>query len=305
MVKSPQAKFVYEEQRLEPKSDHFTLVFAFSRAWCVWPIFDSLNKMQIPLDKCHLLIYCNQNNKILEDSLMQKLEIYKGVFASMRLYCSYRRGGQIIKGMVGTKWQDSKLVPILAMYMDLSKLIKTEVFINIEDDTICPPETVLKLLETMKEYDNKVFVTGIESSRDADRKKKVQLGIYFLKIKDGRIVEKCSLSPKRYNKVKIDACGHYCFATTKKIWDLGFKDNDVNPDYVKHFAIDVFHTLRLKELGIPIIADFSIRCAHIHPDPKGIMYWRPSKAVPMLDYWIEKYQKWAICIPVEKEIRFE
>jgi len=271
----------------------------------VWQIFDSLNKMEIPLDKCHLLIYCNQDNKILIDSLLQKMKTYEGVFASMRLYCSYREGGKCLKGMKNVGWEDTKLVPIMEMYMNYTKLIKTEVFINIEDDTYCPPETIIKLLETMEEYGNKAFVTGIESSRDSDPDKQVCLGVYWLKWKDDMIVEKCALSPKRYNKVRVHACGHYCFATTKEIWDLGFKDNVLYHEYVMHFAIDVHHTARLNNLGIPVIADFSIRCAHMHPDPKGVIFWRPSKAVPMLDYWIEKYNTWAICIPLKEEIKFE
>jgi hypothetical protein len=261
--------------------------------------------MKIPLDKCHLLIYDNTGNKLLEDALMQKFMIYKGVFASMRIYKSYRRGGTIIKGDKDKGWEDSKLPPIMEMYKDYSKLIKTEVFINIEDDTIAPPDTIMKLLDTMREYHNKVFVTGIEPSRSPDKLASVQLGIYYLKYVDGKIREKCSLSPKRYNKVSVDACGHYCFATTKEIWDFGFKGTPLYYEYVKQFAIDLHHTSKVKMSGIPVIADFSIRCAHIHPDPRGVIFWRPSKAVPMLDYWIEKYNQWAICIPLKKEIKFE
>ena len=305
MVQSQKGKFLYEEERIKPKSDHFTLVFAFSRAWCVYPIFNSLNKMKIPLDKCHLLVYDNSDNKLVEDALMQKFMLYKGVFASMRIYKSYRKGGKVLKTTRKARWEDTKLVPIMEMYKEYTKMIKTEVFINIEDDTICPPDTVMKLLETLEKYDYNAFVTGIECSRDADRAKLVQLGVYYLRWEGDKLVEKCSLSPKRYTKVRIDACGHYCFATTRKIWDLGFKGTKLHYSYIKHFAIDVFHTARLSRLGIPVIADFSIRCAHIHPDPHGTIFWRPSKAVPMLDVYLEKYGVWAICIPMEKEVKFK
>lgn len=296
-------KFLYKEYNRKIKKDHFTLVFAFSRLWCVDKIFQSLNSMKIPLDKCHLLIYDNSDKAPLKDYLLLKLKRYKKVFASMRYYKSYRKGATVLKGMKDYKWENTKLPPINKMYRDYKWIIKTDRFISIEDDTYCPPNTIMRLLSMLDKYNNKVFVTGIETSRCDDPLAKIVLGDYYIKEVDGKIVEKVSLDPKRKNSVEVDACGWYCFATTKKIWDMGFRGLKLHQDHIKHFATDIYHTYNLHKKGIPIIADFRIRCLHMHISPRGIIFFNPDNAFPSLDYYIEKYNVWGIFIPLKKEIR--
>jgi len=308
MLKKPKGKYIYKEYNKKVSKKDFTLVFCFSRSCFVRPIFESINKMMIPLKNCHLLIYDNSCNALLERMLLESIKIYKGVFASLRIYKSYREGTHVIIGMRNYKFKDTKLPPIQEMYEELPKHIETDLFINIEDDTLCPPNTVNDLLSTYfearKKYKRDVFVTGIESSRHYDENIIPQLAIYTIFEKDGKIIKKSSLSAARYNVVRVHACGHYCFITTKKIWSEGWAYPRKNIDHIKHFAMDVFHTYHLHKSGVPVIANFKVRCDHMQIDPRKIIMWKPSQTLPMLDYYIDEFKVWGYCIPVKKEIYF-
>ena len=307
MAQQRKGKFLYEERKHHVRPGDFTLVLGFSRVWCVEPIIESLCAMKIPLSRCHLLVYDNTDKGLLEQALMENFMLFKGVFASMRIYKSYRKGGSVIVGMKDYRWEDTKLVPVNAMYKDFKWIIETDVFINIEDDTYCPPNTVEQLLRDLERYKGRAFITGLETSRSADRDTVVLLGAYYIRGENGRIVQKCSLDPRCHPRstacVRVDACGWYCFATTKSVWLQGFKGHPVRAEYVHHFASDVFHTWNIHNAGIPVIADYKIRCFHMQPDPKGIIYWKVCQAVPHLDYYIKEHDVWAIMIPLKHEIR--
>jgi len=301
------ARYLYKEYNRKVERDHFTLVLCFSRPWCVSYIFKSLTEMRIPLDKCHLLIYDNTDNYLLQKALTQKIELLKGVFASLKYYKSYRRGGAVIIGMRHQTFAQSKLPSIQEMYKELTKHIRTELFINIEDDTYCKSDTIMKLLNgyaRLKERLGKdLFLSGIESSRSYDENVIPILAVYWIEEKDGRIVKKFSADPNRRTTIRIHACGHYCFITTKRIWDLGWKYPHDKTDHVKHFAMDVFHTYHLHKKGVPVYADFSIRTQHMHAAPGRIIFWKPSKSRPMLDIYLEEYGVWGHNIIVPKELR--
>ena len=77
----------------------FTLVLCFSRRWCVEPFFKAFDKLRIPVEDCHLLIYCNSDSALLERDLLFHAEKYRKVFKSLRLYQSYRRGRGTISNL--------------------------------------------------------------------------------------------------------------------------------------------------------------------------------------------------------------
>lgn len=278
-----------------PKDKHgFTLAIMFSRMWLLRSFFDAFNKLEIPMEDCHLLIVDNSDLAPLGKTLKNICEGYVGYFRSVRLYKTYREGGKCI---IGGKHQgicDTKLPPIILGYLDIARLTTTDVLINIEDDTLAPKHAIMKLLENFDNYGSNTFISGIESNRGDDMHLKTRLGVYWVRSDDKKLMERVSLSPKCKGIVEVDACGHFCFITTRELFHRGFINMYQFLNKSGHFAPDTYHTYNLKTQGVKILADFDIPCIHLHPTPMRILKWTPGKAVSTLDYYIKEWKHWAM-----------
>ena len=285
------------------KKNDFTLAVCFSRRWCITPFFEAFNKMKVPLDKCHLLIYCNKDSSLLINGLLTWAKIYMGAFKSVRLYCSYRRSVGTMKLKDTDSAHRGKLPFIYAMYMDIIKMVETKVMLIMEDDSTPPPNAVMRLLTHMKAHNNRVFVTGIETNRGPSENIKTRLGVHYIKREGNLILERISLDPDTKGVVPVDACGWYCCASTPAIWTAGFRGLDEYFYKIPRFALDMFHTNNIKNMNIPVIADFDVWCYHMEGRPDKILYWGKKQAVPMMDLWIPKYKVYAegIILPKGEE----
>jgi hypothetical protein len=281
----------------------FTLNFLFSRMQCVNPFFEALSQMRIPLDHCHLVIMDNTDKKPLGDMLTEISEDLKDRFYSLRLIKTYRQGSRSLRNKPQRKFKDTKLPFIYDAYNDLTDLITTKHFINIEDDTICPPHTIMRLLSHLNKYGDDIFVSGIETNRGPDTSLKVRLGVHYIHRVENLMLQRISLSPKCQGVKEVDATGHYCFLTSKKVWQEGFEGMPEYLNEIPHFALDMFHTNNIKRKGYPVLADFRIQCFHIHPSPEKIIYWSSKNAVCKMDYYIPQYKTWAQAIELNQEIK--
>ena len=283
------------------KKNDFTLILCFSRRWCIEPFFKAFNELKVPMDRCHLLVYCNKDSGLLIDQLRKRTEVYLEAFKSVRMYSSYRRSIGTMKLRDTDPAHRGKLPFIYAMYMDIIKMVETKVMIVMEDDSPPSPNAVMKLLMHMKAYNNRVFVTGIETNRGPHENIKTRLGVHYIKREGNRILERISLDPNTQGVVPVDACGWYCCASTPAIWAAGFKGLDEYFHKIPRFALDMFHTNNIKNMKIPVIADFSVWCNHMEPRTDKILYWGKKQAVKMMDLWIPEYKVYAegIVIPDE------
>ena len=293
-------RFLINTVKKVDKKKDFTLVLGFSRRWCIKPFFEAFNELKIPMDRCHLLVYCNKDSGILIDQLKKRTEVYLDAFKSVRMYCSYRRSIGTMKIKDTDPAHRGKLPFIYAMYTDVLKMVDTTVMVVMEDDSPPPPNAIMRLLMHMKAYNNKVFVTGIETNRGPHENIKTRLGVHYIKREGNRILERVSLDPNTKGVVPVDACGWYCCATTPKIWAAGFKGLDEYFANIPRFALDMFHTNNIKNMDIPVIADFEIWCYHMEPRTDKILYWGKKQAVPMMDIWIPEYNVYAEGIVLPK-----
>jgi hypothetical protein len=289
-----------KDAKVDPHND-FTLVLCFSRRWCCQPFFEAFNKLEIPLDRCHLLIFCNKDNPLLIRALEERAKLYAPAFKSVRLYCSYRRSLGTRKAREHTEEHRGKLPYIYAMYMDIIKMVETKVMLVMEDDSPPSSNAVMRLLGHMKAHKNRVFVTGIETNRGPYEDIKTRLGVHYIVRKKNKILERISLDPNTKGVVPVDACGWYCCASTPKIWLDGFKGLDEYFHKIPRFALDMFHTNNIKRQGIPVIADFDIWSYHLEPRPDKIIFWGKKQAVIMADYWIDKYKVYSQGIILSRE----
>jgi len=271
----------------------FTLSVLFSRQWLIKPFFKAFRKLEVPLDHCHLLFLDNTDKAPLGYVLKKYCEDFIGYFKSVRLYKTYREGGRVIMGGKHNKVYESKLPSIILGYLDIAKLTNTEILINIEDDTLVPPHAIMQLLKDREIFGKNSFISGVESNRGDDISIPTRLGVYWVRCKDNKLLERVSASPRYKGCVSVDACGHFCFITSTKLFRRGFKNMYSFLNKSTHFAPDTYHTYNLKTKGVKIIADFGIKCIHIHPTPRRILRWSTRKAISTLDYYIPEWDHWA------------
>ena len=281
----------------------FTLSILFSQLWVLKAFFDNFRNLVVPMDDCHLLIVDNSDLVPLGNALKSICENFIGYFKSVRLYKTYRRGGICIKGGIHNRVCDTKLPPIILGYLDIARLTNTKILINMEDDTLIPQNGIIKLLEDYEKFGPKAFITGIESNRGDDIDQKTRLGLYYIKTNHNKFIERISLSPKCKGIVDIDASGHFFFITTKELFRTGFINMYQFLNKSGHMAPDTYHTYNLKSMGVRILADFDVRCLHLHPTPLRILKWDPSKAVSTLDYYIKEWDHWAMPTGLNVDIK--
>lgn len=301
-LRDPRAKYLINTTKGKDMKKGFTLVFLFSKQYCVHPFFVALSKMQIPLDDCHLLIYDNTDKATLGEMLHEIAEDLIDTFYTVRLFKSYRQGSRSTRIDPQRKFMKTKLPFIYAAYRDIGRKVTTSHFINIEDDTICPPHTIMRLLSHLNEYGDDLFVSAIETNRGPDWSLKVRLGVHYIHREENLMLQRVSLSPECKGLKEVDATGHYCFITSKKLWKEGFRGMSKYLNEIPHFALDMFHTNNIKLKGYPVIADFDIQCFHIHPTPKKLLWWSSKKAIAKLDYYIPQYKTWAQAIELRHKI---
>ena len=280
---------------------NFTLVGTFSRLPMVTPWFNALDKMTFDKSKCNLLIYDNAQGLDLKNALLKNIEQRQNEFKSVRYYKSHRRGGRTILGQDNNNWNRSKLKPIWFMWVHITKMIKDEVFVQIEDDTIAPPKAVQELLNNLISLKKAAFVTAIETGRNLFITTKVRLGVHYIKREGNKIIERMSLSPDTKGIVEIDSAGVYCFAAFLKDWKKAFIDYQKYVKEVPFFAMDNLLTHNIKLNGGLLYANFGHWCDHMQATG-GILYpFNKKNAVQMADLWIPQFNNYAQAIEIKKE----
>jgi len=285
----------------------------------VKPFFSDFDRLEFDRSKCHLLIYNNTNDPFLDELLIKFAKRYQQwhkrkyndrklfpPFASIRLYKSFRPYGGIVFGQQ-VAFDSSKLPTILEMQRDINKMITTKTFFMLEDDTLVPPHAVERLFKILKNNNDAGIVSGVEPTRSPRLTDRVRLGVYYLRRLDGKILERISLSPDTKGVKNVDAVGFYCFAARTEAWHKGF--NIFNNNFYKqktaepNWAIDTLLTNDVQRAGFRVLVDFNTPCMHMQVVGDRIYNWAIDKAVPKLDFYIEKYDCYAqgVDIPCQQK----
>jgi len=290
-VKEPE--FLIDTTKGKDMTKGFTLVVTFSRKWCVRPFFDAFNKLDIDIDNCHLVLIDNSANKLLEDALRPYMEVYSEMFYTTRWFKTYRTGGGDRRGAEDKGFWKSKLPQIYWLHLDMIKLLTTEKFVLLEDDTLPPPDAVPALLKMLEDDEEIGIATGIATGRSPFRHNPQRLGVHYFNRVGNKLLERYTPDPDQKGSIEVDACGWYCCASYSDIWADGFVGMSEYLDKIPRFALDGYHTNNLKRDGWKIVANFDLTCEHMNICPEGIIHWRPENAIRMLDVWLPKYKMYA------------
>jgi len=285
--------------------EEFTIVGTFSRPRMVKPWLISLYKFKLPrflsYDKIKLLIYDNTdtNNVMLEfkTELPYLRRIYKDVF----YHQSYRKPIKNLRGMPQQEFNKTKLKNIFEMWQDLTKLIDTDLFMLVEDDTLAPPHALNYLLNDFLSLPRAGLVTAIETGRATFPWQQVRLGVHKLVRRKNKILKRISLDPNLKGIQEVDCCGVYCFITKLKLYKKAIKQMKSYVKKLPYFGMDNILTNNIKRMGYKIYADFRVWCDHVQQNGKELVKFNKKQAVQMMDIWIKEANNYAQGVIIKKK----
>lgn len=277
-----------------------TLVCTFSRKIFVPFFFAAFNKMLLPKKDIHLIIYDNTEDEPLKDALMAELDFSFYGFKSIRFYKSYLKGKGNIVGSGNEQFKHSKLQNIWSMWLRMKRMIYTDTFFVLEDDTICPPNAFKRLMGILMRNSRIGFVTAIETGRHAYPWLPVRLGVHKVKMQGMKVLERRSFHPDTRGVKEIDAAGVYCFAARTKAYLDGFIGYNPISLKVPFFALDNVLTWNIKQHGWKVLADFSLWCSHLEASSARITAFSKDQAIEMSDIWLPQYNNYSSGVEIKK-----
>jgi len=288
--KGKRGEMVYEHGTRKVREKDFTLILCFSRMWCFQRFFESFERMTIDLEHCHLSIVDNSDNTALRDALLERAREYSRHFRSVRLYKSWRLYQRPLLTAKVIAWKDSQNGPILGMHRDAMRLCETERFVMIEDDTLCPPDAVPRLLSLLDDNPKCGMATGIQPMRQSAAFMVTYPGVYYVKRTRDKVLEMATPSPFLRGVHKVDGSGWYCFASYKRLFSETTRLLMKVDDRRRNFAVDVLGVSYFKTLGYDVLADFGLWCGHYTKLQGSDFIWKRKHCRPMISKWIPEWQ---------------
>jgi hypothetical protein len=295
-------KLLFDNTKISDIGKGFTLVLCFSRAWCVKPFFDAFQKLQFDKQNCHLLLFDNTDNKLLQDLLLPLAETFAKDFLSVRYYKSFRQGGYVFRFEKNDNFFKSKIYPIAQMQFDIADLVTTKTFVQLEDDEIpTNPKTIPRLLELLKRK-NVGIATGVSTARNPELKK-VGIGVHKAVEVDGyRIIKRVNFDPNTKGVKEAQATGFYCFATYLNLWHSALSHVKKTKSRLPHWGFDTYVTNWIYRQGYKILADFSLWCDHIQVVGGKIYRFNAKDAVAEAYVYVPELKAYARCPEKEEPI---
>ena len=297
-------KFVYNTLKPETKKDGITLVVTISKIQMLPFFFEGLKNMDLPREEMHLLIYDNTDSPAVLEAIHEGLEFCLcpkcPQFKSIRIFKSFLKPKGALMGSGNEIFKKSKLANIWHMWQRIYKMVWTDTFFQLEDDTICPPDSFRRLWGLLQADSSVGFVTAIETGRNAIPYVPVRVGVHKIKLKRGKLIKRESFDPEITGVQEIDSSGVYCFAARTEAYKTGFIDYKPIANIFSLFAMDNVLTYNIKQHGWKLLADFDCWCGHLQLCSGGISIFGKDQALHYVDLYIPEYDNYAIAIEVKK-----
>lgn len=157
-------------------------------------------------------------------------------------------------------------------------IVDCKYVLGLEDDTICPPTTLKRLLQHYSMYPYAGFIGGVELGR---------WGIPYVgawKVDDIYEPTKIESLPLGKGLQEVDSSGFYCYLTTRDNYMLHkyepFDNNGLGPDV--NFGI------ALRREGLSNYVDWEIKCIHKNKD-KDVTF---GNTTPRIVTMVKKDTSW-------------
>jgi hypothetical protein len=233
-----------------------TIILPVSRLTYINRVFDCLNKLECNPEEMSILTYVDADLNTY-DKVMNLTGTSK--FKNRR--CVFRNKGQTNVSHVIRRRER-----ISAIHNEIrSKYLgETDYVFLIEDDTIFPPDTLNKLLQTYSSTPFTGFVSGVQLGRWGY----LHIGAWEIDdVNDPSTISTVGLAKGIRN---IDTAGLYCCLTSKDSYMKA-----VFEPFGKILGPDFTFGLSLRRLGLYNYIDYSIQCDHL--TERGDITFKDSK----------------------------
>lgn len=227
-----------------------TVFCPFTRVWAVAPFFEALRASDVPFERARFIAYIDTDDPGMEEAIRAECE--RLPFAAIDVVTSGR-----------TAPQDRHPRPRRVRHALMREASKTLVgdgaLLLLEDDTLIPSDTFLRLLETRRDCD---WAIGAEVGRWSWARPP---GVWRILEQGGRLIQKEAVMPGPRPEL-VDATGFYCVLTTAAI----YRELDCST-WSDMIGLDVHATWRLTQSGRRLMVDWRVPCIHITPTERLTM----------------------------------
>ena len=178
------------------------------------------------------------------------------------------------------------------LHEDMARLVTTDCFIAIEDDTLPPKNAVVRLLELLRGIPEIGFVGTVCAYRSPHVHK---MGINAIKeltfgVVEGKkqVIKKLCFHPSAIGVLDVDAAGWACFAAKTKTFLDAFKKADEEKYFPTYIGNDMLFTHLIKKLGYKVLVDFDLWCDHMQELPDGIYFYNKKDAIQDSYIWSDR-----------------
>ena len=165
---------------------------------------------------------------------------------------------------------------------DTRKLVTTDIFIRLEDDTLPPKDAIPRLLELLKKNPKAGIATAISTYR-SPRIGPQGIGVHMeVERNDVRCIRKLTFPPGLSGVYEARSCGFFCLAYRYKAYLKGFKNIENGKEFVAVIGCDVPFNHNIHLAGYKILADFDLWCGHMQETEKGYYVFKKEHAIQSL-----------------------
>jgi len=300
MLQKNKGQFVINTLKKSDRKKGITLVVTCSKLQVLPFFFKSLKDMDLPREDMHLLVYDNTDDQNFLENLVSEIDEFLcpkcRQFRSIRLYKSYLPPKGTLTGVGNEIFSNSKISNIWHMWRKIKSMIYTDIFFQLEDDTIAPPDSFTRLYKILMSDPKIGFVTAIETGRNNIPYFPVRLGVHKVIVKNGFLYKRESFHPDTKGVQEIDAAGVYCFVARTKAYLSAFVDYDPDSKAFSIFAMDNVLTYNMKKHGWKLFADFDMWCGHLQVSFGRICIFTPEQALQFVDIWVPECNSYAISV---------
>lgn len=179
----------------------------------------------------------------------------------------------------------------IAQIKEMSKQLigNSQYVFGLEDDTLCPPDTLKKLVRFMDAVHEAALIEGAEVNRWGFK----VMGAWKVdNVQQPTKIATMPYKPTGYDE--IDGAGMYCYLTRTKLYKDAHYHNEQSP-----FGVDVNYGFDLRKAGWKCFIDWSIKCEHYYL--KGLVD-KPRVLVPDETVAVAEWEltdgKWELAHPV-------
>ena len=248
----------------------FTIVLKFSRDWCLDPFFKRFNSMKFDRGECNLIMINNTQDLFISIEFFRHLAEKINEFKTIQIIQtnqtkSFRNNILNSRGVPHPfhTWSSQKSFQMIKLIGDL---VRDEIHIQLEDDTLPHVDTINLLLLHMK--DPKVSIAfGPVPHRERGFKVVGHNAYNLMKFdENGFLLARSNFPVYKIGVYECEAAGYCNIAFRKEPYKKAIQFIENLKVGIRGSGSDIYFTNSMKKSGGKILCDFSLWGEHMFQD---------------------------------------